>query len=803
MPLFWISLAFLVGVILSDLFSLPLPIWLGLAVVAAAAFWCTRQYARQLSVLAKRFFLLSILKFPDFSLPLPTLILLSVLFLGAARFQSTRLVHTSDSLANYNDVYQKVIIEGTLVEPAEVMDGLARMRVRAEKVRPEDTFLFELVEGDVQVSTTVGKTWRYGDRVRLEGYLKTPPETEAYSYREYLARHGVYSLMQSAKVQLLLPEQKKGLRQIAYRLREKAFQIVYRLYPDPEASLLAGILLGIESGISLPLEEAFIRTGTAHIIAISGFNFSVLAGFLIKLFRRLLGRWRGAFAALIAIAFYTILVGGSAAVVRAAIMGGLGVFSSQVGRRQHGLNSLAFIAALMALFDPNVLWDIGFQLSVGATLGLILFSEPITQGFVALAKRWIPEPLAVQVAGPVGEFFLFTFAAQVMTLPITVYYFGRISISALIANPLVLPVQPAVMILGGLSILVGLVIIPLGQLVAWLAWPFLLFTVRIVESLGAFPGGEIRFGQVAFLVIVIYYLLVLSYTFTGKYLRNWLTGQHISIRPALPLALVLVLATLIWRDAQLAPDERLHIILLDVCDYGRCGEAVLIQTPTGRNLLINGGASATRLSASLGRRLPLFDRKLDFLIVAANQDEQLAALPSVLTRFPIEQVLWAGPTHASRSSRLLYEALINTDVPWQSLQAGQAIDLGEGASLQTLTVGNRGGSFLLTWQNFRMLMPFGIDFDDIDTLDTGQAIGSVSALILADSGYAATNQPTWLATLNPQVVLLSVSATDTSGRPSPETLTALEGYSLLRTDRNGWIHLATDGKHLWVEVERK
>jgi competence protein ComEC len=110
--------------------------------------------------------------------------------------------------------------------------------------------------------------------------------------------------------------------------------------------------------------------------------------------------------------------------------------------------------------------------------------------------------------------------------------------------------------------------------------------------------------------------------------------------------------------------------------------------------------------------------------------------------------------------------------------------------------------FLLEWENFRTLLPLGMNFAELESLKNGRAIGPVSALLLADHGYAPVNPPEWLANLRPQVALLSVSAGDRDGLPSAETLEALEGYTLLRTDLNGWIHLSTDGERMWVDAAR-
>jgi beta-lactamase superfamily II metal-dependent hydrolase len=141
-------------------------------------------------------------------------------------------------------------------------------------------------------------------------------------------------------------------------------------------------------------------------------------------------------------------------------------------------------------------------------------------------------------------------------------------------------------------------------------------------------------------------------------------------------------------------------------------------------------------------------------------------------------------------------------VPWASAKAGQALDLGSGAYLRILAAGERGAVLLLEWQSFRALLPVGMSFEEMDALDNGRRIGRVSALLLADSGYAPLNPPEWVANLQPQVIMLSVSLKDVTGLPSPAALQAVEGYTLLRTDWNGWIELTTDGEQLWVEVEK-
>jgi competence protein ComEC len=797
MPLFWLSLAFISGMLLASLLPLSTYIWVGLAGLCLVALLAGHLFSRRSMGLRRWSFALPSLP-AEFAPRLPVLILAAAIFAGAGRWQSVQPVLEPGTLAYYNDREGPVTVEGVLVKPPDVRDTYTNLVVEVDRLQIDDNQSFIPVQGRLQALILPGERWHYGDRLALSGRLETPTETELFSYRAYLARQDILSVLSRAETSLLLEGQGNPLLAGIYALKERALGLIYRIFPDPEASLLAGILLGEEKGIPAPVQAAFKDTGTSHIIAISGFNMTIIAGLFAGSFGRLLGPRKGALAAVLGISVYTILVGANAAVVRAAIMGGLSIFARQVGRRQHGLNTLAFTAAVMALFNPQVLWDVGFQLSVAATLGLVLYAEPLSQAFKRAASRYIPQETAERLARPVGEYLLFTLAAQLLTLPVLAYHFRSISLVALIANPMILPAQPPVMILSGIAVILGLVYQPLGQLAGYLALPFVTYTIRVVELFAQIPQGVFYLGEVALPVIGLFFVVLFGWTFANSYWRKAASA----IGAGAALVLVGLLAVLVWRSALSAPDGRLHLTLLEVSQAERSGDAIFIQTPEGRNILIDGGPYVTLLSDALGRRLPLGARQLDWLVVAGVEEAQLGALPRVLERFPPEQVLWAGPTQGTRYARNLQEALLSASIPVTLAEAGHVLDLGQGARLEVLTAGKRGAILLVEWGNFRALLPVGAGFEDLEALRNGRAVGPVSALMLADSGYAPANPPEWIANLNPQVMLLSVSAKDGQGRPSPEMIETIQGYTLLRTDRDGWIELSTDGEQMWVEVEK-
>ncbi len=785
-PLAWLSISYLIGIVFARTLPQTVELWFEL-LLAAVAFAFVSLGFRLFGERKKTQAEFSPVR-PSFYLPLIFL----AFFFGAYRFQHEQPQFVDPFFIGwFNDREYETLVTGIVSAPPDYRDTYTNLQLDVKTIIQEGKRHPLYVHGKLLVRVDSGETYRYGDPLRVRGIIQSPPENEEFSYREYLALHDIHAYMPQAEA-TFLPETRGGLAPLAaiYDLRERALANLYELFPDPEASLLAGILLGIDTGLPQDLQEAFKNTGTTHIIAISGFNITIIAGLFISLFGRFFGKRTGSLLAVLGIGAYTLLVGADAAVLRAALMGGIGLLGKSLGKRQDGIASLLFVSVIMAYINPMVLWDIGFQLSFAATAGLILYADPLTKHFVQLASRITSAERAKKIAAPIGEYFLFTLAAQFTTMPVMAYHFGRISLISFIANPFILPVQPAVMILGGIALIASLLFLPLGKFLAIFALPFTTYTIRTVEFFARMPRGVIVLGNTKLLLILLIYAAMLAWTFAGFRLKK----ISKSLSATVLLAALAILTIQVWRVALARPDGRLHITFFNV----NSADAILIQTPDGENILINGGEHVSTLSAALGERLPPFHRGLDWLIVASPQEAQVAALPRSLERFPPRQVLWSGNREASRAARRLEKYLVQAEIPLTDAKKGQVLDLGEDISLRIQAASARGSVLLLEWESFRALLPIGMDFDDLDDVQT---LGEVSVLLLADSGYAPINPPELIEALHPQLIVLSVAADDWSGLPNRSLLQEIEGYSLLRTDKNGWVHISTNGKEMWVECE--
>ena len=779
-PFLWLSLACIGGILLAELAGWPVWVWIGVFLICLAT-WGSAAWLPKSLVLTHR-----LRRWTRLDQRLPGIFLAAVFFLGGWRFSAAQPIISSTHTAFYNN-RASVQIVGKVIKPPDPRDNHTNLVLQVESLLPleelPDQFFPGEVSGKVLIQVTSKRDWSYGDRLQVTGKLITPSETADFSYRDFLANQGIYSLMSYARVDWVEPDQGDPIRSSIFNLRQKSSEVLQVLFPSPEAELLSGILLGRDQGISKELQSAFRKTGMTHIIAISGFNITILAGLFSGIFTRLLGRKLGAVTAIIGIAGYTILVGADAAVVRAAIIGTLGVLGGMFGRRQNGLNSLGLATFGMMMVNPNILWDIGFQLSVAATLGLVLYAQPMEAWFIRTASRWVSEQQANLLVGPISECILFTLAAQVMTLPILAYHFGEVSWIALIANPLVLPAQSLVMILGGMALLAGLLLPALGQFFSILALPFVRYTVKMVTLIARLPGADLTLPDFHILWLGIFYSALFFITLSKPERRKQLRRSAVS--PGLILLLMSAIVVFVWNDILTVPDGNLHLTLLD--SQG----SLLIQTPEGKTLLVNGGSSPSSLNHALGQMLP--ENKLDGLIVASTAREDINALTGVLTKITPEMVLWGVAPQANQTTAAVYTLLTTKDVPITTLQAGQSLNLGPGINLDILWVGERGALLWVTWDNFNALLPAGKI-----TTSTPHLPQNLNVLLLQDDAQVETLSLQEINRWSPEVILLPLEKSALPLQGQHDILTLLADYPVVTTLAHPWVRVTTDGEHLWV-----
>ncbi|MCS7177933.1 MAG: ComEC/Rec2 family competence protein [Anaerolineae bacterium] len=784
MTLVYLAVAWLAGIVLAEALRPPWQVLLllGLATIIGWAGWRERPLVRSVCVL----------------------LLVAVLGAGRLLWALPRL--PPNALAHYNDI-GPVLIEGTVAAAPDERDTHTRLRLQAERLMLPDGQQLP-VQGMALVYLPRYPTFSYGDRLLVGGLLETPPEFAGFSYREYLARQGVFSLVRRAQAIVVGRGAVNPLQALLLTFRQRAQEVIGRILHEPAASLLTGILLGVEGGIPKDVRDAFAATGTAHIVAISGFNIAIISGLFFRLFRRWLGPRRAVWPSITGVVLYTLLVGASASVVRAAIMGILYLLGRHLGRSTYVPASLAAAAIGMTLLNPMVLWDVGFQLSFAATLGLVLYVDRLECGAIRLLARAVSEERARQAMGFLSDALLVTLAAQIATLPLTLYYFRRLSLVSLLANFLILPAQPGVMVWGGLATLAGMLWPSLGEVLGWVAWLFLTYTIEIVRWAAGIPYAWVDVGRMTAAGTWALYGLIGALTawadprIRARVRGLWasLTGR-VSDRLLLSAAALLLLLAVAARLSM--PDGRLHVVFLDVTG----GDAIFIRTPSGRQVLVGGAPGTTELLSALGRRMPFWDHELEVVVLPRPAEDVLPGLIAVLERYPVHHLIARDEGCAG--------ALCER---WREVAAKAAREVWRGERGLQLTLDE---GLLLTVLHPGPSLPAGssssvvvrLDYGSVCFLLTGnlreaeqEAMVEAGAWLNCDVLKAPHHKGTaaltdrFLGLVGPEVVVVPADDPATFWRQTKDR--RLDEGSVYRIAERGTVEIISDGGRYQIETER-
>ena len=346
---------------------------------------------------------------------------------------------------------------------------------------------------DLNVELSLGDRFSVGDVLRIKGKA----ECRSGSYNDRVRRRFDCQLVmiQPAIIQVQNHEAplKFRLLSVIAELRQTWQELYRRVLPEPQAALVAGMTFGWKLKVQNSFYQNLVTTGTLHVVAASGQNLTILAQMLLIVFIRFVSRGKAIGLLIASVAGYTVLSGMSPSIVRAAIMATLSFVALSLGRQQDGLVGLWVAVAVMLMVKPLLVLDVGWQLSVAATAGLLL-----AQNSKLKVKSFELEELKVVLA------------AQVATLPILLVTFARLSLISPLVNLMIAPLVPIIMVGGGLIVVLGSVWIGLAQVVAGLVWVPATVLVKIIELFGQMPLAAVEVKGLPWWWAVGYYLVLLA-----------------------------------------------------------------------------------------------------------------------------------------------------------------------------------------------------------------------------------------------------------------------------------------------------
>lgn len=689
--------------------------------------------------------------------------------------------------------------------------------------------------------------WERGDRAELSGTLRRPATARnfgAFDYRWYLHYQHIHwqvSVTESGSANINAAPVRPWTAVLQHndRFREKLGGLLDLTFPQEQAGFMKGMLVGIRSELDPEQFQQFSQLGLTHILAISGLHVGIFVSIILAICR-LTGMTRESslVAAMLCLPLYILVTGSAPSVVRAGIMGMVGLYLLKKRRLKDSLNLVCLVGLGMLLWNPYYLVNISFQMSFLVTIGLILG--------VPRFNRLLPQRFPI-----VSGAFSVTMVAQFASFPLSIYYFNQFSLLSWLANFVIIPIFSAAVIPLGTAVLVlGSISEPLATMPAWLAMQLNRFSFWLVEWMNGGDVFHLIFPSPPVWWIAAYYGLfgLLLHLVVRERERS----QEANTAPPAAFAYA---KPGFWsgRRVQIAVGGVLLLLLLqgyepewwqktgsvNFLDVGQ-GDAIYIRTPDNKHLLIDGGGTfrfrqegeewKERASPyEVGEKLvvPLLKKRgvhhIDWLIVSHGDFDHIGGLQAVLEQIPVKHILFNGTWKDNETSRKLIQTALKKDIPFYAAHKNQSLSVGRHTVLHFLYPSQRSPSlpvwedkqndrslvFLMEMYQARLLFSGDVEkMGEADILygylegqtqaqaaETNQSdvyhLTPIDVLKVAHHGSKTSTTEEWLAFWKPVNAMISAGVNNRYGHPAPEVTARIKehGADIYQTDLHGEIEM--------------
>ncbi|HOI73583.1 MAG TPA: ComEC/Rec2 family competence protein [Syntrophales bacterium] len=696
----------------------------------------------------------------------------------------------------------------------------------------------------------------YGDHLRFRARLRVPSSFHnpgGFDAERYLRLQGIRlraSLADPSAVILIRKDTGNPARAGLESFREGLKRFIYGHAPSPEREVIQSVILGDAKEIPESVTEDFNRTGTSHIIAISGFNIGIIAAFFFFLFRAALSRSETILLAspvrplamalaVIPVLAFTLVAGAGISVLRAAIMVLALMAALLIGRERDLYNVLALAAIAILMVSPGSLFDVSFQLSFAAVASLLFVAPRLA--------LWIPRPDPEQGSPTVrlfrkalhqaALFVVVTLAATLGTLPLVAFHFNRVSLIALAANLLVVPI-------------LGLLAIPLCTLLI-LAWLFsdglasiltsaaaLLVKVSLdlLSSLASLPWASLYVPTPGVLQVAVFYILLVASVLCIEVLAERRErGSRITTgdpedrrnRPFAPFAWIAgacILFLVLQSTYLLLADRRPETLRVTAVDVGQ-GSATLLRLPRGSRVLVDGGGVHGISRFDIGEQVlaPFLwhERilRIDTVVLSHPHPDHMGGLPFVLKNFQVGEFWTTAETASSPEFLPIRRILEDRGIVLRTVGTASEAAVLDGVRIEFLhptpripkpaagesDYGDANDSSLvlrLTMGEVGVLIPGDISGNVEEELVRSGRDLSASILLAPHHGARSSGMLPFLRHVRPRLVIVSSGRDNLFGHPHPDLLARCRavGAAVYRTDRSGAVTVTTDGRKIEVDT---
>lgn len=734
--------------------------------------------------------------------------IIALFFLAGMLCYTQTITLRADDISNYAG--QTVTLEGTITEVPEIIDvdtqkRLVRYVIRVEKVKQEASKSTVPASGNIRINIqpkeAAFKPAGYGDKVSVTGKVlelrgyNNPGQIDTTAS---LRREGILARMSVPEEAVKVIVSNKGFSwQTALAdWRKQTVAGLQKVMPANDAAILTALLFGGYQGIRKEVVHDFTATGLVHILSVSGAHIALVAGLVMWFGRRFrLNALATAVLAAGVVILYACISGLTPPVIRSALMGLISLLAVILGRDSYAPAALACTALAMLVYQPLLLFDISFQLSFGATAGLV-FLYPPTLSFLSRWPAWLAGPVAV------------TLCAQLGVLPIIAWYFNNFSLISFAANIIVLPIVELVIILGLAGILIYTILPAVGSIIFVISSLFIGLVIQLTALLAAVPYSAVYIPSVGIAGCAAYYLLL-----------AWVYGWCPFIPGCKELVTkwpkTCILAGIILIAGMLGWSGHSQILTVHFIDVGQ-GDATLIITPQGKAVVVDTGGTLGDSSFDIGERVVAPYLKhygvtaIDYLILTHGHQDHAGGAAGVANAIKVDKLLLPREEPSPAVQALFHTKSEMTVIPTYT---GQQFQLDLVVFTVEHAVGDQQASRNAASSN-EVSSVVRVSYGRHSFLLTGDLEAKGEAAMLASGvapctvlktghhGARTSTSDSFLQAISPEYAVISVGNNNRFGHPHPETLKRLREnkVSVYRTDKHGAIVFTSNGNHMEVNT---
>ena len=623
---------------------------------------------------------------------------------------------------------------------------------------------------------------KYGDSLYIEGEFKQPEEArnyKGYNYKQYLKTKKIIGTVELEKAKILKSSNGSFIQNIQKYIKDT----INGTLTDEEGNLLLAILLGDKDKLSEDIQESFKTSNLSHMLAVSGAHVSyIILGLTYVLQNSIIGKKNGKIVCIFFLLVFMAITNFTPSVTRACIMAILTLFSSIIYRKSDVYTNISVAALITLIFNPYSLLDLGFQLSYGGTIGIIIF-----------IKRIQEKKSNSKVINYIKQMALVSIYANIIIIPIMMYHFNTVSFTFIISNIMASPILGIIVITGFLFIIASITVKPLTRLIAIFIKPILSILIKISQICSKLPFSNILVVTPYMFNVISYYAIIL-YCIKSK--------KNNKCKIIICLLIVLILINFI---IYIFP-QKLRIFFIDVGQ----GDSTLIITPDKKTVLIDGGGSD---SFDVGEKvlLPyLLDRrilKIDYVLISHFDTDHCGGILTIMEKVKVKNIIISEQAEHSENYERFKKLMIHKKIRLIEVKKGDKIKIGRYSEFKILfptsrllsenPLNNNSIVAQFNYNNFKMLFT-----GDIEKLAEQQILKAEKAEIRADilkvahHGSKTSSIPEFIKAVRPKIALIGVGKNNTFGHPNQQTIKNLENIKcrIYRTDLQGEIIIKIDQK---------